>query len=342
MSGIYTRAHTPAWVAAAVLLTCIARPSRKGDVMKAAQQNPTKAESTFPFSVYVLGGGNVGLGMAVALEERKVPVLGLWNRGKERAAMAAKRLRCPVISGPLPADLAAADVVLLTVSERAIATVGADLAGTRFKPGAVLAHASGFLSAAALPPVGPSRGSLHPLLACPTPDAASRDLPSAFYAIEGEHGAVERLARLADFFGTKSKVISAKAKPRYHAAGVLASNCIIALLKLASAEVEAAGLGDLDEPLTRIALGAVEKAARLGISAALTGPALRGDAETVRGHMQAVGPLAREAYRPLTMAALTIAKKRGLAEALAAEVNEAIVSTTGRRHDPQVDCTQPS
>ncbi len=297
--------------------------------MEVAQQTTGGHKPTFPFHVYVLGGGNVGLGMAMALEARNVPVLGLWNRGEGRATMAAKRLRCPVLFGSIPTDLAAADVVLLTVSDRAIPLVGADLAGTRFRPGAVLAHASGFLAAAALPALGPSRGSMHPLLACPTPDAARLDLPGAFYAIEGEDGAVERLSHLVNFFGTKSRVIGADAKPRYHAAAVMASNCIIGLLKLAISEAEAAGLGDLEEPLTHIAQGAVEKAVRLGISAALTGPALRGDADTVRGHVNAIGPLAREAYRPLTMAALDIAEERGLCRELAAQVASAMVARSG-------------
>ncbi len=63
---------------------------------------------------------------------------------------------------------------------------------------------------------------------------------------------------------------------------------------------------------------------RLGIDAALTGPFLRGDVGTVRGHLDVIGELAPDAvalYVAVARRELAIARRRGeLAEDRAAEL----------------------
>ncbi len=104
----------------------------RGCVMKEAQQTPGGDGLIISFQVYVLVGGNGGLGMTIVPEAWDVSVLGLWNCGEGRAAMAAKHLCCPLVLGLVPTDLAAADVVLLPVSDRAIPLVGSKLTDTCF------------------------------------------------------------------------------------------------------------------------------------------------------------------------------------------------------------------
>ena len=282
-------------------------------------------------SVYVLGAGNVGLGLALALQARGLVLCGLWNRGAQRAELARRALACPVTTGPLPTTLGKADIIVLAVSDAAIAPLAVQLAHHGLLlPGMLLVHVSGCLSAAVLrPPPGVHAGSMHPLLACPSPEVAQRDLQTAFYTLEGaEPVAIGRLSALVAKLGGRSQMIHSEAKARYHAAAVMASNGMVALLKMAVEEARGAGLDKLDEPLTRLALGALEKALALGVAPSLTGPALRGDAATVRRHVASLSPLARQAYAPLTKAALDIALQRGLDAPMAQAVLAALDDTT--------------
>ena len=73
----------------------------------------------------------------------------------------------------------------------------------------------------------------------------------------------------------------------YHAAAVFASNYAVALLAVAEQLMVRAGVGaaDAQAALARLAAGAVENVAAHGPIAALTGPIVRGDAETVERHL---------------------------------------------------------
>jgi len=60
---------------------------------------------------------------------------------------------------------------------------------------------------------------------------------------------------------------------------------------------------------------------------ALTGPVIRGDAETVRSHLQALryNPEARALYRRLSFAALEIANRRGTDPEKLAEIQRLLL-----------------
>ena len=77
--------------------------------------------------------------------------------------------------------------------------------------------------------------------------------------------------------------------------------------------------------LAPLARASMANALRLGPSKALTGPIERGDASTVAGHlraMQSVPGQLRELYRAAGLQALEVARKRGLSEAKARELEE--------------------
>ena len=107
----------------------------------------------------------------------------------------------------------------------------------------------------------------------------------------------------------KRKIIRGNQRAAYHAAAVLSSNAITTLLDtgeriLKNAGFEKALAGKMLLPLTR---GALENVALLGAEQALTGPVVRGDAETVKSHLIALTRQDRELYRSLMQAALELA-----------------------------------
>jgi predicted short-subunit dehydrogenase-like oxidoreductase (DUF2520 family) len=83
----------------------------------------------------------------------------------------------------------------------------------------------------------------------------------------------------------------------YHAAACIASNHLVALL--AQAERVAAGAGVPLEAYLDLVRATVDNVARLGPRAALTGPAARGDWETIERHRAALGASELAAYDAL-------------------------------------------
>jgi predicted short-subunit dehydrogenase-like oxidoreductase (DUF2520 family) len=116
---------------------------------------------------------------------------------------------------------------------------------------------------------------------------------------------------LAAAVGARTLAIPAGAKPRYHAAAVFASNFPVVLAAIAArlmsdAGVDAEGARGAVECL--LALAAANVAGR-DPAAALTGPVVRGDAVTIRRHLEALAgdDEAHTAYVALSRAALRMA-----------------------------------
>jgi predicted short-subunit dehydrogenase-like oxidoreductase (DUF2520 family) len=93
--------------------------------------------------------------------------------------------------------------------------------------------------------------------------------------------------------------VPAARRPRAHAAAILASNGVAAVLSAAVDTLRAAGV---DADVARRALGpllrgTVSEIEREGLAGGLSGPLARGDAEAVHLHLRALEGDARELYR---------------------------------------------
>ena len=149
------------------------------------------------------------------------------------------------------------------------------------EPGsAVVLHLSGVTPVSAL---GSHRGAaLHPLVSLPDPDRGAGRLASAWFAVGGDTIA----AQLADELSGRWFRIADEDRPLYHAAAVVASNHVIAVL--GQAERIGKEIGLPLEALVALARATVTSAEELGPAAALTGPVSRGDEATIRRHLDAL------------------------------------------------------
>jgi predicted short-subunit dehydrogenase-like oxidoreductase (DUF2520 family) len=224
--------------------------------------------------------------------------------------------------------LARVPVVLVAVPDAAIAEVARSAAASGGAgAGALWIHTSGALPAAELSAVaaaGARIGSIHPL--CPVPTAAEgvRSIPGCACGIEGAPAVLAPLRRLVRALGCTPVLVPAAGKPLYHAAAVMASNYVVALLGLAAdlfAEAARPPAGRRPPgavaALLPLALRTLAQVARLGPDRALTGPLVRGDPEAVALHLRSlracgVGEASR-LYRVAGEAALRILVRRGAA-----------------------------
>jgi predicted short-subunit dehydrogenase-like oxidoreductase (DUF2520 family) len=189
-----------------------------------------------------------------------------------------------------PAEAAAGvDLLVLATPDPVIAEVAAEVAA---EPATVVAHLAGALGLDVLGP-HPRRAALHPLVALPDAEVgAERLLAGAWFAVAGDP-LVELV--VADLGGRRFTVAD-EDRARYHAAAVIASNHLVALL----GQVERVAPDGVPlEALLALVRGTVDNVAALGPAAALTGPVARGDWATVERHLAALPPDERTAYQAM-------------------------------------------
>ena len=271
--------------------------------------------------VAVVGAGRVGTALAVLLERAGHRVVALAGRAQTHVRAARYLPEVPLVD---PADASRrAGLVLITTPDDAIASVCAQVAGDDgFRPGQVVAHASGAVGLDALDPArdaGARRLSLHPLQTFPDVESALRSMSGTTVAVTADDETTTELGeRLAVDLGARPIRLAAKDKVLYHAAAVFASNYLVAVSALAESLFARAGVEDALERFLPLSRATLENVAELGPGLALTGPAVRGDTGTVEGNLRALATAAPEAVAPyvaLARVALDLGERSGRLDA---------------------------
>jgi predicted short-subunit dehydrogenase-like oxidoreductase (DUF2520 family) len=270
-------------------------------------------------AVTVVGPGRVGQSIGKLLAEAGIGIRYVAARSLQAARRAAQFIGSGTPVGLRGTALTDSPLILLTVSDAALGPLARDLAqGQDGWSGKVVLHTSGALPSAVLRPLrerGAHVGSLHPFQTIPTPTAGVRNLSGCFWGIEGDpeaRAAAATLARALD--GTPFRV-RPEWKILYHAAAVLSCGAVVALLDQSARLLRAAGVpaGIVRPMLGRFAAETVSNFVSLGGHQALTGPAVRGDWQTIRQHLASLRRYAPEivpAYTELTRAMVRLAAHR--------------------------------
>lgn len=226
-------------------------------------------------------------------EGEKVAVLGLGKAGGSLlASLGAARVDV-VARARRPDDLFKkrgledATLLVLAVPDASLADVAADLARRRSVPPFVV-HMSGALGLDALSPLAHrvAVGSFHPLASLD----GRRPIPAgtliAWDASGGRRGA-RALPALARRVQGKPVRLTDAERARYHAGAVVAGNLPVALL---AAGVQLLVEAGVPKELARVSLARLlrtqaENAEKAPLALALTGPLARGDASTLRRHL---------------------------------------------------------
>jgi predicted short-subunit dehydrogenase-like oxidoreductase (DUF2520 family) len=262
--------------------------------------------------VFVLGAGRAGRGLALALQQAGVPVIGLHGRTP------APDWVVPITAGPVPETLRQAAVVLIAVRDAQLDAAIGEILQASATPPAILLQASGGVEPAAFigaRELGIACGSFHPLLPMADPELAPARLREAYVGIDGDTAAREAAGLLANAIGARTLDIPSGKRALYHAGAVVASNFVGVLLELAAETMREAGVPPDDaRGATRALLFAAVDNLRSAESArALTGPVARGDTHTVEAHLDALSGREdiAEVYRILTRQAVALARTSG-------------------------------
>lgn len=242
----------------------------------------------------VLGAGAVGSALLEELPRSGVRVLAAWTQS----------------NGLAPPPLTDVDVVLLAVSDSAIAPLAARL---EVGPGQLVAHLAGARGLDVLKGArkkGARVGSIHPLRAFVR--GKRQDFHGAAAGISGSDAtAREQLKALARALGMMPLETTDRSRALYHAAAVLAAGSQVALFAEAMRAFRKAT--GASEPAARaallpLALNALEKLKGQTASEALTGPAARGDLDTIASHRKALPEDLLALYDSLTSVMLRLSE----------------------------------
>ncbi len=235
-------------------------------------------------SFNLIGDGRAGGALRLALTESGWECAHIFGRGDDISAAAHD-----------------VDACIIATPDRAI-----DMVAEQIVPGdAVVIHLSGAVGLLALS--GHRCGAVHPLISLADAESGARGLRSAYFAVAGDPLTIE----IAELLSGRYFSIADNARPLYHAAAAVASNHFVALLGQVERIAEQIDVPfEVFMPLVEASL---QNVIELGPKDALTGPAARGDHETIERHRSAIGeclPDDLPAYNALVERAIRLKEDR--------------------------------
>jgi predicted short-subunit dehydrogenase-like oxidoreductase (DUF2520 family) len=265
-------------------------------------------------NIAIVGAGTVGTAVAIRWRDAGHAIVGVTGRDATRERAARWLPGVPV--DDVAAVVREAEVVAIAVPDRAIAAAATDVAGA-IRPGAAVLHLSGSLGLAALQPVATAGGvrlALHPLQTFADVEGAVRALDGTSIAVTAAEDDGWRLGdELAVDLGGRPFHLPDGDRALYHAAAVFASNYLVAVSGAAATLFGAAQVPDPMQAMRPLQEATLTNVHRLGPRDALTGPAVRGDADTIARNLEAIGaaaPSLVEPYVALCRAAMDVASDR--------------------------------
>ena len=246
----------------------------------------------------VVGAGRVGAVLAAALREA----------GHEIAAVAgeshASRTRIDTLLHGVRVDKPTAvsracDLLLLTVPDDMLSNVVTMLAASgAIREGQYVVHTSGKHGLAVLQPAADAGAhvlAMHPAMTFTGTDVDLARLAGCVYGVTANPDTDDLAAKLvADLRGRLLRVEEDR-RALYHAGLAHGANHLVTLVSQAMDLLRDSGADDPAATLRPLLTAALENALEYG-SAALTGPIVRGDVETVRAHLRDIA-----ANRPATL-----------------------------------------
>jgi predicted short-subunit dehydrogenase-like oxidoreductase (DUF2520 family) len=258
-------------------------------------------------AVGVVGTGRVGPALGAALQlagHQVVAASGVSTASRRRAEalLPGVRLVAP------PQVLAAADLVLLTVPDDALADLVGGLAATgAIRPGQLLVHTSGAHGVAVLEPAtraGALPLALHPAMTFTGTSVDLARLAGCPFGVTAPDELRPVAEALVVEMGGEPEWIPEQVRPLYHTALAHGANHLVTLVAQAMELLRTAGVAEPGRLLGPLLGAALDNSLRSG-DAALTGPVARGDTGTVRRHLDqlsTVSPDIGQAYRAMARA----------------------------------------
>lgn len=251
-----------------------------------------------------IGAGKVGKGLAVGLGEKNYPVICVYDVLKDSAKNFAQDIAgCKIMDNPQEVANQA-ECVFITTPDAFIEQVCSSL---KWRQGQKIIHCSGANTVHLLDSAknyGAYTGVFHPGLTFADYKQAAKNIAGSTFDIEAEEPVLGTLKEMAEALESYWVIIKAEEKPAYHVAVEFTSLFVMLLFRMSADMMQVMGITKEQaikaaHPMIRGTANNIEK---LGISQPLTGPADRGDNDTIKKHIDGlinIYPDALPLYREL-------------------------------------------
>ncbi|MEU7897262.1 DUF2520 domain-containing protein [Nonomuraea sp. NPDC049152] len=274
-------------------------------------------------AVGVLGAGKVGSVLGAALAQAGHRIVAASGVSDASQRWSGERLGVRTVS---PDEVVGrAELILLTVPDDALPDLVAGLAATGVDlRGKLLVHTSGAYGLAVLDPAtqaGALPLALHPVMTFTGRDDDLNRITGISFGVTSPDPLRPIAEALVIEMGGEPVWIADADRALYHAAIAGAANHMVTLIAESSELLGRIGVEHPGRMLGPLLGAALDNVLRLGISG-LTGPVVRGDAGTVRKHVDALilaAPEAADAYVALARLTADRALAAGLLKPEAAE-----------------------
>lgn len=236
----------------------------------------------------VVGAGRVGAVLSAAFRAAGHEIVAA--AGESGASRARMEELLPGVPIAKPTEVARrCDVLLLTVPDDMLANVVTTLVGAgAIRAGQYVAHSSGRHGLAVLGPatrIGAHPVALHPAMTFTGTALDLERLPGCVFGVTA--GPVDRdlVERWVGDLGGTPMWVPEDRRTLYHAGLAHGANHLVTLVAQAMEMLAASGADDPAATLRPLLTAALENALESG-DAALTGPIVRGDVNTVRAHLR--------------------------------------------------------
>ncbi|GAA4822701.1 Rossmann-like and DUF2520 domain-containing protein [Algivirga pacifica] len=230
--------------------------------------------------VVLIGAGNVAWHMAPALEEQGFSIEKVYSRSVENAEKLCEQLYDAVPIASLDFRESEAQLFIIAVSDTAIEKIARQLQLP--SQDTIVVHTSGAMGTESLKEVEGAYGVLYPLQTFSKSKKVDfKKIPICIDASTQE--ALDQVAEVAYALSKQVYHLSSEERRKLHVAAVLSCNFTNHFLRLAKGIMEVNGMHfEMLEPLIR---ETIDKAFTIGPENAQTGPAVRGDVETMNKHL---------------------------------------------------------
>ncbi|MFL6107693.1 MAG: Rossmann-like and DUF2520 domain-containing protein [Marmoricola sp.] len=242
----------------------------------------------------VVGAGRVGAVLAAALRAAGHEIVSAG--GESTASHQRMAALLPGVPGGKPTDVArGCDLLLLTVPDDMLENVVTTLVGAgAIRPGQYVCHTSGRHGLAVLDVaarIGARPLAMHPAMTFTGTEVdLGRLAGTVFGMTAGDADRAELESLVSDLRGVPMWVPEDK-RTLYHAGLAHGANHLVTLVAQAMELLAASGAEDPAATLRPLLSAALDNALNSG-DAALTGPIVRGDVNTVRAHLLQIGDTA--------------------------------------------------
>lgn len=259
----------------------------------------------------ILGAGRVARALALALAPHSTHPLLLWTRDPARHVGDVVRFADVMVTGDLAELTARCDCLILAVADDALGEMVERLVLEDLCQRPFLFHVSGRCGAAPLAPLaGATRGlaAIHPAMTFTGDPALERArMAGARFAITAlDDAGLAKARAVVALLGGVAVEIAEDRRVLYHAALCHGANHLVTLMTGAFAGLTAAGVAEPAALLAPLVRAALDNSLAHGF-AALSGPLLRSDRQTIASHVQALAadcPSLLPAYQAMALATL--------------------------------------